>query len=285
MNLVIDSNRLRSDELRYFLAGAPSHRAVLTDYASMEAYKVNPLITIQKSMAVLAEFPAQVLVLRGTGRIARLDPRQSDFVEAMIWPEYTQMFPLHAASIPFIGLDDAHMVSNALMLHVRANELLALQSPEIFREFHEIFGAAYSKEALRDLRKGERSPDILWAMVDIAVTGAAHLLDAPDRYQTYDWLDVLNDFGVRNILARLLLTEKWLLDGRPKLTDERLLNDQVDSFFVTYGTYFNGLMSGDLGANRLYSELRALLLRFAQEPDRGLILPDPYKLRARRSGD
>lgn len=117
-------------------------------YASMEAYKVNPLITIQKSMAVLAEFPAQVLVLRGTVRIAWLDPRQSNFVEAMIWPEYTQMFPLHAASIPFIGLDDAHMVSNALTLHVRANDLLALQSPEIFREFLELFSAAYSKEAL-----------------------------------------------------------------------------------------------------------------------------------------
>ncbi|WP_168707901.1 hypothetical protein [Sphingopyxis sp. PAMC25046] len=280
MQVVIDSNRLRSEELRDFLAASPSNHAVLIDFASIEAYKTNPLITIQKSMAVLGEFSPQVLVLKGTGRIARLDSREPDYVQEMIWDEYTRTFPLHAASIPFISLNETNMVESSLMLHEKALDILALQSPEKFREFHEIFAALYSKDDIRNLRKGILTQEMLGTLLETAVVGAAYLLEEECRFHTHDYFDVLNDFAVRQVLARLLLNQRWILDGRPALDDERLLNDQVDSIFVTYATYFNGMMTGDQGSSRLHGELRSLLSTFSKN-DEALILPPAYQTPSR----
>lgn len=275
MDVVIDSNRLRSDELRTFLAASPRHRAVLADYASIEAYKINPLTTIQKSMEILGEFPAQVLVLRGTGKIARLDSRKPGLVQNMVWDEYTRTFPLHAASIPFIGANEATMVSGAIKLHVKAKEHIADLAPDHFRAFHEIFSAEYSKDDIRNLRQGVRTPELMFNMLETAVVGAAHLLDDERRFDGYDYHEVLNDFAVRNILAKLLLNQKWILDGRPSLSDERLVNDQVDSIFVAHATFFNGLMSADRGARNLHDRLRELLGAMAKE-DKRLIMPTAY---------
>lgn len=53
LRVVIDSNRLQSDDLRAFLQVSPNNFAVLTDYAWIEAYKGNSLVSIQKSMGVV----------------------------------------------------------------------------------------------------------------------------------------------------------------------------------------------------------------------------------------
>ncbi len=66
MRLIIDSNQLQSEALRAYLAKSKSNFAVLTDYASMEAYKGDTLVSIYKSMATLCDFPTQVIVLKGT---------------------------------------------------------------------------------------------------------------------------------------------------------------------------------------------------------------------------
>jgi hypothetical protein len=57
MRLVIDSNRLQSEELRMHLAQSSQRLAILTDFAAMEVYKGNTLSSIYKSMGVVAEFP------------------------------------------------------------------------------------------------------------------------------------------------------------------------------------------------------------------------------------
>ena len=57
MRVVIDSNRMQSDELRMFLSMSLDNRAVLTDYTAMEAYKGNTLVSLQASWVVLREFP------------------------------------------------------------------------------------------------------------------------------------------------------------------------------------------------------------------------------------
>src|SRR5208283_5895624 len=60
--MVVDSNALQSPVLRDYLSKSIDNRAVLTDYASMEAYKGNTLVSIFRSMALLADFPRQVIV-------------------------------------------------------------------------------------------------------------------------------------------------------------------------------------------------------------------------------
>lgn len=67
MKLVVDSNRLQSEELRTYLNASTSNLAVISDFAAMEAYKGNTLASIYKSMQVLADFPNQVLILKCSG--------------------------------------------------------------------------------------------------------------------------------------------------------------------------------------------------------------------------
>lgn len=80
MLLVVDSNQLQSNVLRDFLAKSCRNRAVLTDYVAMEAHQGDTLASIFKSMQVLADFPDQVLVLRGTRTVSAMRGRSTGIV-------------------------------------------------------------------------------------------------------------------------------------------------------------------------------------------------------------
>ena len=85
LRVVIDSNRLQSEELRAFLSVNVDNFAVLTDYAWMEAYKGNSILSIQKSMSVLKDFPEQVIALKGTKAVSSLDPKAPGIAQRMQW--------------------------------------------------------------------------------------------------------------------------------------------------------------------------------------------------------
>jgi hypothetical protein len=90
---VVDSNYLRSEKLREFLAGSPKNIAVLTDYCAMEAHSREPLITVSKSMEIVSEFPHQVALLRSSPSAALLRGRQSGMKKLLIDEEGTKGFP------------------------------------------------------------------------------------------------------------------------------------------------------------------------------------------------
>lgn len=66
MLVVVDSNKLQSEELEVFLKNSPSNKAVLTDYVAIEAYKGNTLVGIYKALEVIARFPKQVVILKNS---------------------------------------------------------------------------------------------------------------------------------------------------------------------------------------------------------------------------
>jgi histidinol-phosphate/aromatic aminotransferase/cobyric acid decarboxylase-like protein len=58
--------------------------AVVIDYAAMEALKGDTLVSIFKSMEILAEFPDQVVVLKSTSIICQLKGRRCGMTRRMI---------------------------------------------------------------------------------------------------------------------------------------------------------------------------------------------------------
>ncbi len=92
MRVVIDSNRVQSLELETFLASGPSHRAVVTDWLMMEAYKGDMRKSLYKSIAVLEKYPRQVIVLRNTGQCMRVRA-DAQMANRLIWTEHTKTFP------------------------------------------------------------------------------------------------------------------------------------------------------------------------------------------------
>ncbi|RDJ01383.1 hypothetical protein B5K06_33615 [Rhizobium grahamii] len=76
---VVDSNAMQSEALRSFLSSSTNNCAVLNDYAAMEAYKGDTLISIFRSMEIVCEFPRQIIVLKTTGASAHLPDARKVF--------------------------------------------------------------------------------------------------------------------------------------------------------------------------------------------------------------
>src|SRR5712671_2005372 len=64
MRMVVDSNYLRTKDLREYLAASTKSIAVLTDQAEMEMAKADTLEGFLKSTEVLADFPRQVVLAK-----------------------------------------------------------------------------------------------------------------------------------------------------------------------------------------------------------------------------
>jgi hypothetical protein len=103
---VVDINCLQNDELRSYLASSRRNRAVLTDYAAMEAYKGDTLRSIFSSMAIVAEYPKQVIVLESTqlacgltGRVWRFYGRDAALRAYLIDKDQTWGFPQYCVDL------------------------------------------------------------------------------------------------------------------------------------------------------------------------------------------
>ena len=157
MRKVIDSNQLQSDTLRSYLAKSKRNCAVLIDYVAMEAYKGDTLNSIYKSMAIVADFPHQVLVLKGTavvcglsGRGAGLQKRLIDKAQTREFAKYTHM--LHLAKNGNLTLQNLLLNhGKAATVHLDGIVEDARSTGMAFNDITKI----HSKDEKRLARKGE----------------------------------------------------------------------------------------------------------------------------------
>ncbi len=99
MRKVIDSSYLQSPALRDYLSASKDNFAVITDYAAMEAYKGDTLKSIYPSMAIVSEFPRQVLILKSTTKIVGLSGRGKGLQRRLIDQHQTSGFPKFCADL------------------------------------------------------------------------------------------------------------------------------------------------------------------------------------------
>lgn len=97
---VVDSNQLRSPQLEAYLSKSKTNFAVLTDYASMEAYKGDTLVTIYESMAVLSKYPEQVIILKTTGVLCGLSGRGPGLQRRLIDQSQSSEFGIYCQRLP-----------------------------------------------------------------------------------------------------------------------------------------------------------------------------------------
>src|SRR5687768_8006879 len=116
MRVVIDSNRLRSEELRWFLSETPSYAAVMTDYAWMEAYNGDSIVAIAKSLAILTDFPDQVLLLKGTKAIGAMTVSHAGMASRMIIPNSRREFRKTSTAIRELATGNSDIFP-ALLAH------------------------------------------------------------------------------------------------------------------------------------------------------------------------
>jgi hypothetical protein len=261
VRVVIDTNRLQSQELWGFLAMAPGNVAVLPDYVLMEAFKPGRLDGLQAAVSILRRFPCQVLALHGTGTVCRLDPDAVAMTAAMISQDETNAFPSFCEYVLSAG--GGGEIDDKLAERTQwAREQMAV----IDREFSNMaaalreFATPFTADELRRIRRAQPvTPPIVEKFFGLGASMANRIFELrgditvprPDRRADH--------FVVRTCIAYAVCMITSVRTGGRTRKAELARNDSIDVLLATYGTYFDGVMSEDALTNEVFMATRLLL--------------------------
>ena len=264
MRKVVDSNRLQSDELREYLSKSKTNVAVLTDYAAMEAYKGNTLAKIYKSMSVLAEYPEQAIILKSTRIICGLNGRGSGLQKRLIDATQTKEFGKYCRHLTSAENGDKTLQHQLISLGDEATRHLEgmLFEAQSFSQVIDDFTETYTKDELRYLRTGAPfSSEMIKKLFEHVLQASITMLkDHPNVRKWPSQSELPNTFIFRAALCAYLLVLDWISTGGAQgASATKLRNDMVDVNFVAYATFFDGLLTDDRKAQRIYRAASHLL--------------------------
>lgn len=255
--MVIDSNMLRSDGLRTYLSRSPRNFALLPDYASMEAYKGDTLVSIYKSMDILSQFPGQVLILKNTLIVCGLRTDGAGLQRRLIDEDQTKGFPDFCQHLARAKAGDKNLQRQLLELGQAADKQMnrMLAEAEGTREAIEAFSKTYTNEERKILRERDAYTDemIRKLFANVLLVARKILETHPNVKRLPPRKTLPNSFIFRSALCGYLMALEWVrVGGASGANPERLRNDLVDISFAAYGTYFDGLMSSDKRVLTIY---------------------------------
>lgn len=264
MKLVVDSNRLQSEELRTFLAGSKSNFAVITDFAAMEAYKGDTLASIYKSMQVLADFPSQVLILKGSAKVCGLTGRRKGLQRRLIDENQTRGFPAYIKALQ-LGKAGNHHIQRQLLDHGESSQAhfdKMLKDAESMKPAFDQLAKAYTREERAIIRDGrEYTSEMIERLGKTLIELFGMVFqDSPLALKTPTYEELPNTFFFRvTLCCYLMVIRRGSLGGIADAKPENIRNDLVDMMFVAYGTYFQGILSNDQNVNRIFEEAAPMI--------------------------
>jgi hypothetical protein len=272
MRMIADSNYLQDKRLRSYLAASTNNYAVLTDYAAMEAYKGNTLVSIYRSMEILAEYPKQVMVLKGTQVICDLSGRDATSQESLIDKSQSLEFPEYCRKLLAAKTGDLSLERQLLELGREATrhmDRMQLCDMPTLSKGIDLMMKAGAPVKLKGLREGKHLPQ---AMHDKLVQDVRSL--ATELFKTHPTVteipilpDLRDTFIFRYALCAYISILRGIECGGVKTNPKKLRNDVVDVNFATFATYFDGLLTADKRAGEIYEDAKLLLREiFARPP-------------------
>lgn len=264
MRMVVDSNQLQSPQLRTFLEASTANRAVLTDYSAMEALQGDAVKSICNAMRILGDYSKQVIVLRNTQLICQLSGRAAGLQRRLIHDGQTSGFPDYIRRLNEAERGHAPLIEEIRKMAVDASGQLhrMLADAADLAQIFDSLAIDFDKEERRKIRDGERFTAKMEDILIKAVMQVSMTLfrSHPRSPRVPIFRELPNTFIFRNSLCCYLLALEWAATGGAKTAkDHKIRNDMVDSNFVTYATYFDGLLTDDAKALRLYKRAKEIL--------------------------
>lgn len=275
MKVVIDSNRMHSEELRAFLSSSFENKAVITEYSTIESFQGNSFIAIDKSWTVLKDFSDQILVLKGNRSASLINPSVGQYDDRLIDKDQTESIRDFIHILEHARAGNKNIQNQLLQRSKKADSHMAEileNSANMWFDIEE-FSNVFTKDELGRMRRKE-----LWKQVTAEkfVEVVKHLSKKsfaahPDKPE---WPH--HEYLVNHFLFRLSLTHCfYLMNLVSKGTSERkatcVRNDIVDINFITFSTYFNGFMSNDHLASHIHRRTRFFLKQLKA------FVPDNYQ--------
>jgi hypothetical protein len=276
MRKVVDTNFLQTEALRAYLSASTDNYAVLTEFAAMEAYKQDTLDAINKRMEILAEFPTQVIVLKGTLDVCALSGRDAAAQERMIDDTQTREFSEFCQHLLEARRGDLSIRQQIIEngREARANLDRMLSGSSTLSRGIEQMQQTYTPTQLKSLRQRKGlTPQLQDKLVRdvLSLTGELMKQHPSVTYIPRD-SQIRNTFLFRYALcASVLILKRIEEGGAGKVSDENLRNDMVDVNFAAFATYFDGLLTDDKRAADTYARSEYLLREM-------FAIPPPWSL-------
>ena len=261
---VIDSNMIQTSELEQFLAFDPGNRVVVPIEIWFELYKQHCLEALRRGLDILGRYPHQVVVLRATGEIMRLDPSCPDLVDRLtLADDGLSMMQMVAALSP----DQSAETDVQAQLKAKWDEATSQSEGmlegalDIVVSLPEMQEQMFSAAEIGIIRRNERYTHDMFG----SIFGAAEQLwesmseamGLPWREQTEYKASSLQFRIALGIVVYLLW---WISKGsqsRKKLEATR--NDVIDLFLAAQATYFDGFLTKDEKALWIHDNLKGAL--------------------------
>lgn len=262
MKMVVDVNFLQDEKLTGYFRENRESKVVLNDYASMEMHKGNTLKSIFPSMKILSKFPKRVVVLRGTREIAPMLLDAKSIASCMVDREQTKGFREYCHLLRLGRAGDPAIVEQLLERGKNASQHIdgtMLDAVGDFRTWVTKLEESYSLDLLSTLRSGEAlTVDMHDRLIKDVMSVAGLMFDRHPRIKSLPEISRLPDhFVFRYSICVYWLCVHWIADrggaGNIRKADaKKLRNDLVDVSYVTYATYFDGLLTNDKQMRKLY---------------------------------
>jgi hypothetical protein len=213
-------------------------------------------------MAIVIDYPEQVLVLKGTRTLCGFNARGPGLQRRMIDERETKEFATFCRALR-VGADrqlqeqfDGYVAAATEQM----NKMLA--DAGTIGHAIELVAKTYDDKELLIFRRGERyTGEMLDKMIQDTMQLAGEMWKAhPNAHPLRPTEDYRNGFIFRAALCGYLLALRWIaVGGAAGATAKKLRNDMVDVNFAATATYFDGLLSADQKLIAIYNEARYLL--------------------------
>jgi hypothetical protein len=265
--MVVDSNLLQDEKLRKYLSASTSNKAVIIDYAEMEALNGGPDVLL-RSTEILAEFPKQVVLAKTTDVASALrgkskglkkrftDGRRSRGFRRWLGKGRNRLKRGTKAEVAHIATQAAEAAA-----HLAAIEKGAAH----FAADLEDAAKQFTPEELRILRNKEQlTPEMLDKIIDRILHFALRFFEGhPNIRQLPTGAALLHTFIFRYALCATMHALRRMAAGGAKgAGQKRIRNDIIDVTFAAYGLCFDGLLTKDGMASEIYDNAKFMLDQF-----------------------
>ncbi|WP_370204088.1 hypothetical protein [Bradyrhizobium diazoefficiens] len=270
MRKVIDTNYLKSAELKEYLA-TPDNHVVIPDLVLMERLRGGDVEAICQQFELLMQHPKQVVVLKSTNAVAGLRKRRRRGLQRRrIDKKQTHDFEEWCKKLELARKGDSELRKNfAEKCKLAAADLAEMaKGQDTYAANLAEHAKKYSEAELNILRKGEPiTAELLKKIKGHIVDLAQALFEAHPYFKQPPAVKHLpNAFLFRYAISGYIVALRRIKEGGANgASAEKIRNDLVDAMIAAHATYFDGLSSEDQKAKEIHETTRDLLKHFHEE--------------------
>lgn len=259
MKKIIDANYFQDPELRAYLASAKENFVVFNDYACMEAYKGDSIISIAKSIEIVSNFPEQVIILKSTRDVVQLSLSLAG-LQQLEDVGQTNQFRYFCLGVQLAKSGDESLKAQIIRKGLEASACFNKLRKDSEKGVEGItkLKKSFTLEQLTILRRREQISSEIASKItrEILLLTAILFRDHPNIKRIPQSVLIRNSYIFRFAASAYLLALKWVSDGGARNVGlDKLCNDLVDMNYVAYGTYYDGLLTRDIKMKEIYQQV------------------------------